>query len=226
MESTIAQSYLITGKSQAARDATRMILKNRGINLDKISPDIFLISPLKNHITIDQIREIKSHIAQKPVAEKYKVIILENAQKLTTEAQNALLKLLEEPPKSATIILEAASKFTLLTTILSRVVTIEAKPPKENSEELILFKAGVIESIPQISDPQTWLDSQIISLYNFLLEKIARSKYDIDLKIIIQTIEKCAFSKEMIKANVNPKFVLANLLLWTSSHRSLSGFTA
>ena len=72
-------------------------------------------------IGIDAAREIKDFLWQKPNASPRRTLILDEAEFLTTEAQNALLKITEEPPQSSLIILISSDPDGLLPTILSRV---------------------------------------------------------------------------------------------------------
>jgi DNA polymerase-3 subunit delta' len=72
-------------------------------------------------IGIEAAREIKEFLWQKPNMSPRRTLILDEAEFLTTEAQNALLKITEEPPASSLIILISSDPEGLLTTILSRV---------------------------------------------------------------------------------------------------------
>jgi replication-associated recombination protein RarA len=72
-------------------------------------------------IGIGAVREIKNFLWQKPNASPRRTLILDEAEFLTTEAQNALLKITEEPPASSLIILVSSDAEGLLTTILSRI---------------------------------------------------------------------------------------------------------
>ena len=78
----------------------------------------------KNSISINQIRYLNSKISEKPITSNRKVYIINNADAMTIEAQNSLLKTLEEPPEYATIILVAANVDKLLNTIKSRSIKI------------------------------------------------------------------------------------------------------
>lgn len=69
---------------------------------------------------IDQIRELKERIAYQPTQGKFKVYIIDEVHMLTTEAFNALLKTLEEPPKHAIFILATTESYKLPATIVSR----------------------------------------------------------------------------------------------------------
>lgn len=210
------QSYLVLAQSQELRrQCSHQIIKDKNTNPQKTSPDIFVISPQKTAITIDQIRELKKHIFQKPVKEKFKFVTIENAQKLTIEAQNALLKILEEPPEHAILILEAFDKTELLPTIISRVIvkyTKNQKPPPVNKSVLENpdpFK--LLEVVAGINNPEDWLDNQIIALHQDLKLTIKDKKKG-DSSKITRAINLAKEAKKLIGASVNPKFVLANLI--------------
>lgn len=101
-------------------------------------------------IGIDSIKDLHKKIFLKPVNSATKAVILEDAHLLTTEAQNALLKVLEEPPDHTIIILSVDSKESLLPTILSRCKLIELE-----TESLVLTdgeKTELEEFIKNLSD--------------------------------------------------------------------------
>lgn len=74
------------------------------------------------NIRIEQIKELTGKAAFAPVLSKFKVCIISDADKMTAEAANSFLKLLEEPPEGWVIILLAESADKMLSTILSRVI--------------------------------------------------------------------------------------------------------
>ena len=88
------------------------------------NPDFLCIEPDGNSIKIEQIRYIQKKIQEKPIISNKKVYIINDADKMTGEAQNCLLKTLEEPPEYATIILIGANENAFLTTIKSRCMII------------------------------------------------------------------------------------------------------
>lgn len=93
------------------------------------NPDIRYITHEKSSISVDDIREqLNSDIAIKPYSGKYKIYIIREANKMTEQAQNALLKTIEEPPEYAVIILITDNLDALLPTIQSRCVHLEFKP--------------------------------------------------------------------------------------------------
>ena len=83
----------------------------------------------KQSISMDQIRDLQHQLSLKPYAADHKIGILPEAQRMTVEAQNALLKTLEEPPAHSVLILTAPSTKQLLPTIVSRcqIVRLEAE---------------------------------------------------------------------------------------------------
>lgn len=88
------------------------------------NPDFLCIEPDGNSIKIEQIRYIQKKIQEKPIISNKKVYIINDADKMTGEAQNCLLKTLEEPPEYATIILIGSNENAFLTTIKSRCMII------------------------------------------------------------------------------------------------------
>lgn len=92
-------------------------------------PDILWITHEKASIGVDDIRtQVNADIHIKPYQGQYKIYIIDSADKMTENAQNALLKTIEEPPKYVIILLLACSTQNLLPTILSRCVVLDLKP--------------------------------------------------------------------------------------------------
>lgn len=88
-------------------------------------PDFMLVdSEDGKSIKISQIRLLQEEISQKPIISNHKVYIVNNSDLMTIEAQNCLLKTLEEPPEYATIILVLSNENKLLSTIKSRCAKI------------------------------------------------------------------------------------------------------
>lgn len=135
-QNKLSHSYLFIGtqgigKKMIATEFAKMILcldDNKYCNHCKSciefdtnnNPDFVLISPDGNNIKIEQIRDIQKRIQEKPIISEKKVYIIDNADLMTTEAQNCLLKTLEEPPEFAVIILIGSNSNTFLPTIKSR----------------------------------------------------------------------------------------------------------
>jgi DNA polymerase-3 subunit delta' len=98
--------------------------------INKNHPDIIYVTHEKpNVIAVDEIRQqVNGDVAIKPYSGPKKIYIMDEAEKMNTQAQNALLKTLEEPPEYALIILLATRVEAMLQTILSRCVVLETKP--------------------------------------------------------------------------------------------------
>lgn len=95
-------------------------------------PDFMQIEPDGKTIKIEQIRNLQEKIAEKPIRSNYKIYIIKDADTMTKEAQNSLLKTLEEPPSYAVLILVASNENRLLNTILSRCIKISFLPIENN----------------------------------------------------------------------------------------------
>lgn len=92
-------------------------------------PDIIKVTHEKAGISVDDIRtQVNNTIDIMPYSSKYKIYIIPDADKMTEQAQNALLKTIEEPPAYAVILLLVSNSGKLLSTILSRCVSLNLKP--------------------------------------------------------------------------------------------------
>lgn len=140
----------------------------------------------KNSIGINEVRNFQKKLYFKPLKSKEKAVVLKNCENLTVEAQNALLKVLEEPPANTTIILTASSANSFLPTVLSRCKIIELE--KENSSlseketsqyfniliSLISSKVGERLKLAQDlsknkEDALSWLEKMILTVRHILL---------------------------------------------------------
>lgn len=110
--------------------------------LNANQPDIIKVFHEKpGTISVDDIRsQINNDVGIKPYSSPYKVYIVNEAEKMTPQAQNALLKTLEEPPEYAVILLLTASVNALLPTILSRCVVLNMKPVADSLVKKFLME--------------------------------------------------------------------------------------
>ena len=116
-------SVLFFGSTKNARDAKIMeTLESLEMEVSENNPDLLIIEPLekKKSIGIKQVREATKFLIEKPFSHKAKVVLINRGELLTTQAQTALLKTLEEPPSYATIIVNAKTEDSLLETVTSR----------------------------------------------------------------------------------------------------------
>ena len=117
-----SHSYLFIGtegigKKLIAEEFAKMLL---AVKDTENSPDFSIIEPDGNSIKIEQIREFQKKVSEKPIISNKKVYIINDSDKMTVEAQNCLLKTLEEPPEFVTIILIGSNENSFLSTIKSR----------------------------------------------------------------------------------------------------------
>ncbi|NQT95885.1 MAG: DNA polymerase III subunit delta' [Candidatus Omnitrophica bacterium] len=118
------------------------------IKIEKlIHPDLFHISKAddKQKLSIDRIRSLQNSLSLKPFEAKYKIAIITDAQDMSEEAANALLKILEEPDAHTIFILTTQNSRTLPITIVSRCQVIRFKPLSKDEVDDILMKDFSIE---------------------------------------------------------------------------------
>ncbi len=115
------------GKSNIAKLLARKLLsKNESYDIGT-HPYFYYVSQEGSTISIDAIREIKQKLILKTPGESTinRIVLIDHAHALNVESQNALLKILEEPPKDTVIILTSDNSAVLLPTILSRLSAYE-----------------------------------------------------------------------------------------------------
>ena len=97
-------------------------------------PDVIRVTHEKpGSIGVDDIRtQINDTVYIKPYSSSYKIYLVDEAEKMTPQAQNALLKTIEEPPAYAVIILMTTNQELFLPTILSRCIQLKLRPLKDS----------------------------------------------------------------------------------------------
>ena len=119
-----AQMILCTNETEKGCDKCKSCIEFQSQN----HPDFLYIEPDGNSIKIEQIRYLQRKIQEKPIISNKKVYIINDADKMTQEAQNCLLKTLEEPPEYSTIILIGSNENAFLNTIKSRCMKLTFQP--------------------------------------------------------------------------------------------------
>lgn len=133
---TLPKTILIEGKDEASRNqaaravAASLVCENDDAPCLKCGqcekalagrhPDITVISPEEEKVSVDDIRKVRLDASISPFEAECKIVIFEKAQELNVQSQNALLKILEEPPQRVYFILTAPSSKLMLATVDSR----------------------------------------------------------------------------------------------------------
>lgn len=180
-------------------------------------------------IGIEEIKYMQKKLFFKPIKSPTKAVVIEDAQLLTTEAQNAMLKVLEEPPKHTIIILSATSAEPLLPTIISRCKIIELEQEIQKlSENEIEELLGFIENLPkmpvgekfkkaeQLSKDKekalVWIEKIILLLREQMLKQVQNNQADVNSTL--QNLKSFQKTHTLLKTtNVNTRFLLENTLL-------------
>ncbi len=140
-QNKLNHAFLFSGEGQLGKrtlvfEFARLILKEDIAK--KQHPDFIFIRPEKKEIQIPQIRECIWRMSLKPSVAPYKIAVIDQAHCMNQEAQNCLLKTLEEPRGQALIFLISDQPERLLPTILSRCQTLKFYPvPKEEIKKYL-----------------------------------------------------------------------------------------
>ena len=179
------------------------------------NPDFSIINADEGKIKIEQIREMQRKIAEKPIISDKKVYIINDADKMTTEAQNCLLKTLEEPPEYITMILICSNENNLLSTIKSRCTRIYFEPIEIEKVKKYIMDNHISENVNgevlELSQGSIGKALKILEhqgLYENV-EKILEHLSDRDLIDIISMSEEIYKSKEEISSILEYMNVLA-----------------
>ncbi len=114
---------------------------------NKNNSDIIYVTPTKKSIGVQDIRtQVIENLKLKPYKYEYKIFIIDKCETMTLEAQNSLLKSIEEPPSYAIFFLLTTNINNFLSTILSRCITLKLKPVKSAEVYDYLLKNSDISS--------------------------------------------------------------------------------
>ena len=130
LKNTLSHAHLIAGEDGVGKGKLANILAKFILNgdLDREYVDIINYSSEKSSFGVDDVRYIIEEVYKKPFEKDKKVIIIHEGNKLTIQAQNALLKTIEEPPKGVYIIILCESLELILDTIKSRCEIYKLNP--------------------------------------------------------------------------------------------------
>ena len=166
-------------------------------------PDIIKVTHEKpNTISIDDIREqVNNDIVIKPYSSRYKIYIIADADMMSVQAQNAILKTIEEPPEYAVIMLLTENAETLLPTIRSRCVMLKLRNIKDQLVKKYLmeqmqvpdYKADVCVAFAQGNMGKAIMLATS-EHFNEIKEEavhLLRNINDLDLNELIEAVKRC-----------------------------------
>jgi DNA polymerase III subunit delta' len=215
----MVHSILITGGT----NSQRLIVLQKSLKTDLNShPDLLVLYPNPS-ITIKQVKSIEAFLSRKPVKKNHNSVVITHASKLTLQAQNAILKTLEEPPANSKIILLSPTKQNLIPTIISRcqLLNLSSNPKLSTATKLEqqkifnqITKSNLSQRISLASNFSKTKDQAIEFLEN-QLQFIKKSI--ITYSSLVSQIHS---SISQLKANANPKLVLEVLFFFYPKNTS------
>lgn len=214
-----AQSTLILAKEKSKASAhISNFLKEEGIDPIDINLQTF-----EKAMGIPDVRNIQKSISLKPFRGKTKAVVIQAYEDITTEAQNALLKVLEEPPANTLIIISISRKELLLPTILSRckITELTEEELAIDDEDIARFndalnvifngrigdKLKAAQNIAADKEEAMWISKMSV----FVKEKVIENYTDPKYLNLLRQLQK---TYSVIKStNANKRVALENLFL-------------
>jgi DNA polymerase III subunit delta' len=211
-------SYIISAKN--FENSLLEVEKINKVNkVDKFDMDIL---EFEKALGIEDVRNIQKKIFLKPYKgeKKSTILILKNGA--TIDAQNSMLKLLEEPPPSSIIFLITDNYHAFLPTILSRTKIIEIKEDHAEIDDsglkqiLEMDGAGDALYLAQVvskdkNEAVVWLESAILSAREFMINNLEDKQKALRLRKLIHKLELTHY--DLKTTNVNTRLALENLFL-------------
>ena len=217
------QTFIISSKDLGkARNKADLILKENKLNKFDIETLEF-----EKALGIDDVRNIQKKIFLKPFKGEKKAVVIIMRQGATIEAQNSMLKLLEEPPLSTLIFLVTDNYQGFLPTILSRnkLLDLNTNIPISKADDRIhsnflknlgIFKIGERLKLAQdISKDKAgaieWLEETILVARSKMLKSLDDKEEALKLRKLIHKLELTHY--DLKTTNVNVRLSLENLFL-------------
>lgn len=233
----MANSYLVIGgnldlRYQAALKTIRKEINDKEWAAEN-NPDFFLLD-LATTIGIDEIRDLQNRLGLKPFGCSRQVSLILRAENLSVEAQNSLLKTIEEPPGKALIVLTCPEASLLLPTIASRcqIVRLPVLPQinLDKEEESIYQKMikrilsspvgerwQILEEAEIANDRLKaieWLDKLTFVARKLLIEEVEKEKKPTSSEsLYFALLSSLSKTKFYLEANTNVRLTLENFLL-------------
>lgn len=202
------QSIILEDNKLSTNAIIDLVEGRKNIKINKFLVNI--IDTDKHSIGISELVELTSWAYLKN-EDSIKLAIIKSAERMTIEAQNSILKLLEEPPENTLILMQTINADSFLDTIISRCERIDMKNEKLINKEIkakveSLFSSEFLERqeiLAEFLESRSELTTFLENILKFALKNNFDSKF----------LEFMEFALESIQRNVNAKLVLNNLNL-------------
>ncbi len=217
-------AYLITG---GTKDQRLTHIREKQQQWSVSSFDCLRLAPMEESIGIASVRELQKQLLLAPLASSKKLGIIEDSHLMTMEAQNALLKTLEEPPPQTVLFLESPTAESLLPTIVSRCQVVTLATPKSSEqttdslsecfktlEQAATLPVGkrlaLVDELAKTREgAKQWVADAIVAIRHLML-----SSYDAKAsKRYTMLLRSLLTAQSQLTANVTPKLVVDNILL-------------
>lgn len=206
---------LIIGNSKEDRTKTlQQLLAKLGMQLKH--PDLLYFDS-EQKLGIEQARKIKEHFSFKPYQAKGRAVAIEEGSNLTPDAQNSLLKTLEELPKEAVFIIGATNEANFLPTVLSRVQitrldhSAEDKSPGQYDQDIGKLQSATTAERFEFVEKLKDRDSLLPALVGyFRRQALAQQGQNSALNLYLEELLQ---AEAWAKQNVNIRAILEYLML-------------
>ncbi len=194
---------------EAQKEAVLKELTKLEVSLNH--PDLLWIED-EGKIGVEEIKKIRGHFSFKPYSAKGKTAVIISSENLTQDAQNALLKTLEEPPEGASLILAASGETALLPTILSRCQIVQisndksqlSNPKDVEIGQLVNSSIGErFKIVEQTEEKEKLLEALTVYIHRELPNHPEKVKF---AKLLLE-------ASEWQKSNVSIRTILEYLML-------------
>ena len=219
----LGHAYIFSGQEMVGKRTFALEVVN-SVNKtdpgDVLRPDCLFIdsgvSESGQTITIEEVRGIKNFVSLSPYAGPYKFVVINDTHLMTTEAQNALLKVLEEPSPSSILILITANPNSLLPTITSRCQEIKFPPHPKSIITDVLKNSGLPKSeaefLAEFSNGRIGLVKTVIKEKSF--GKIKDSVEELVRLIKADINERLTIAQKLTDEKNKPD-LMKKVLYWT-----------
>ena len=221
----LSHAYLFTGTDGIGK---KLFAKEFAEFIGCKFPDLLIVEPEDGEIEIKKIRDAQKFLSYKSYNGGYKIVVVDNAERINVEAQSCFLKTLEEPKGKTLLVLISSKPDMLLPTIFSRCQTLKFSKPKnlpanpkkikkeqEISEDLLpIINSNLADKFKYVKDVDFEKQDageilEVMQKYfrNRLLEDVADNK----AKKFLELSEE--INRNLLFTNANPKLALEILLM-------------